>query len=512
VEILIIAGCLALVAVGLPAAAIGYVAARQAWRCVRLYLTTLATALGIPDPSTAALAQPRDRSAPGQEPAFEHYLRRQAWLDLSAARTTALAAGRAEFRREWNRVQDRRLGEPWRFPAGPRRLVLRAGLVPGTAVAVILLAVTCVAQAAVGVVLILLGLVMIGALRAVEAAIMRGRRITAHCPTCFRPVSYPSYRCPGCRARHQRISPGYYGLFHRRCGCGRMSLPVPLLLGSRRMAAHCADPGCGVRLPGKAGAIPEVVLPVLGGPRAGRTRLVTALVTTLRDSTERSALALTPADQVTAARVADLAEDVAGGASTLPTPAEPARAYSLYLTGPARRRRLLHVLDTGGTVSLDDHTDPRRYLRLADTFLFVIDPLAIGPVWAALGPERQAELAALRGGRPPKDEFDAVTQKSQELGASLRTSRLAAVVAKADLLAGTDLDGLPGDDETIERWLEDMGQDHLTRCMRHLFGEVRFFTAAATAGGDSAAGALHSLAWWLLAEPDWGRRTASSRR
>ena len=506
-EVLIIAGCMALVAVGLPIAAIAYVAARQAWRCVRLYVTTLAAALGIPDPATAALAQPRDRSAPGQEPAFEHYLRRQAWRDLSAARTTALAAGRAEFRREWNRVQDRRLGEPWRFPAGPRRLVLRAGLVPGTAVAIILLVVTSAAQAAIGVVLILLGLVMIGALRAVEAAIMHGRRITAHCPTCFRPVSYPSYRCPGCQARHQRISPGYYGLLHRRCGCGRMSLPAPLLLGSHRMAAHCADPGCGVQLPGTAGAIPEVVLPVLGGPGAGRTRLVTALVTALRDSTARPALALTPADQVTAARLADLEDDVAGGASTLPTPAESARAYSFSLTGPARRRRLLHVLDTGGMVSLDDQTDPRRYLRVADTFLFVIDPLAIGPVWAALGAERQAELAALRGVRPPKDEFDAVTQKAQELGASLRTSRLAAVVTKADLLAGADLDGPPDDDETIERWLEDMGQDHLTRCMRYLFGQVRFFTTTATADGDPEAGSLASLARWLLAEPARGWRT-----
>lgn len=511
-ENLIIAGYVALAAVGLPIAAIAYVAARQAWRCTRLYVTTLAAALGIPDPATAALAQPRDRSAPGQEPAFEHYLRRQAWRDLSAALTTAIVAGRADVRQEWNRIQDPRLGEPWRFPAAPRRFVLRAGLVPGTAVAILLLVATSAAQAAMGVVLIVLGLGMIGALRAVEAAIMHGRRVAVHCPTCFRPVSYPSYRCPGCRARHQRIRPGSYGLLQRRCGCGRMSLATPLLLGSHPMAAHCADPGCGAQLPGPAGAIPETVLPVLGGPGAGRTRLVTALVATLRDSTARPAVALAPADQVTAVRLADLQDDVAGGASTLPTPAEPARAYSFSVTGPARRRRLLHVLDTGGMVNLDDQTDARRYLRVADTFLFVIDPLAIGPVWAALGPERQAELAARRAVRPPKDEFDAVTQKAQEVGASLRTSRLAAVVTKADLLAGADLEDPLDDDESIERWLGDMGQDHLTRCMRHLFGHVRFF-ATATAGGDPEAGSLASLARWLLAEParEWRRGGGGGR-
>ena len=200
---------------------------------------------------------------------------------------------------------------------------------------------------------------------------------------------------------------------------------------------------------------------------------MTALAATLRDSTAGPGPTLAPADQVTAVCLSDLEDDIASGTSTLPTPAEPARAYSLSVTGPARLRRLLHVLDTCGMVSLDDQTDARR-LRVADTFLFVIiDPLAIGPVWAALSAERQAELAARRAARPPKDEFDAVMQKAQELGASLRT-RPAAVVTKADLLAGVDLEGPPDDNEPIERWLEDMGQDHLTLCP-HLFGHAGWF-------------------------------------
>ena len=130
-EVLIIAGYAVLAAACLPIAAIAYVAARQAWRCGRLYMTTLAATLGIPDPGTAALAEPRHRAAPGQEPAFEHYLRRQACRDLSMALVTAFVAGRANFRQDWNRIQDRRMSEPWRFPAAPRRFVLRAGLVLG---------------------------------------------------------------------------------------------------------------------------------------------------------------------------------------------------------------------------------------------------------------------------------------------------------------------------------------------------------------------------------------------
>jgi hypothetical protein len=509
VEILIIAGYAALVAVGVPTATIAYVTARQAWHCGQLYVTTLAATLGIPDPATAALAEPRDRSAPGHEPAFEHYLRRQAWRDLSQAVTTALVAGRADFRRDWNRIQDRRMNDPWRFPAAPRRFVLRAGLVPGTAFALVLLIVISAAQASIGVVLILLGLVMAGALQAAQAAILHVRRVTVHCPTCFRLVGYPSYRCPACQAWHRRIRPGYYGLLRRRCGCGQMSLPTPLFLGSYRMAAYCPNSGCGVRLPELAGSVRETILPVLGGPGAGRTRLVTTLAATLCDNTAGTGLMLKPADQVTAVRLADLEDDVTSCASTLPTPAEPARAYSFSLTGPARLRLLLHVLDTGGMVSLDDQTDARRYLRVARTFLFVIDPLAIEPVWAALSAGRQEQLAARRASRPPKDEFDAVTQKAQELGASLHRNRLAVVVTKADLLTGADLEGPPNDTESIERWLEDMGQDHLTRCMQNLFGQVRFFTTAAIDSGPWA-GNLASLARWLMAEPGRGWRVGGS--
>ena len=94
---------------------------------------------------------------------------------------------------------------------------------------------------------------------------------------------------------------------------------------------------------------------------------------------------------------------------------------------------------------------------------------------------------------------------------SLRTRRLAAVVTKADLLAGAGLEGPPDDHESIERWLEDMGQDHLIRCMRYLFGHVRFFTTA-PAGCEPWAGNLESLARWLLAEPAWGRRTGGGSR
>jgi hypothetical protein len=73
-------------------------------------------------------------------------------------------------------------------------------------------------------------------------------------------------------------------------------------------------------------------------------------------------------------------------------------------------------------------------------------------------------------------------------------------VTKADLLAEADLEAPPDDSERIERWLEDMGQDHLARCMRHSFGHVRFFATAAV-DGDPWAGNLTSLARWLLPEP-----------
>jgi hypothetical protein len=465
---------------------------RQAWRCGRLYLTGLAAILGVPDPATAA--QPRllrHHAEGGREPAYEQYLYTQAWLDLKRAVAQGLSDGRAEVSDEWSRTVREWVSGPWTFNRLWHHLmglVLLAAIGLGTGAAAVFIGVIVAVQAVLMAAAAGLGIAAARGLRIVDSGLLLLRGIRMHCPNCSRRVGYPSYRCPACDAWHHDIRPGRYGVLQRWCSCGQQRMPTLLLLGSHRMPAYC--PHCEVQLADSSGTAAELTLPILGAAGAGKTRLMTALVMALE---ENPGTAVTPADDTTARRLKDLRPIVTGDEPTAPTSAGPSRAYSLYVARPAGARRLIHLFDTGGGSPSFGDLDARRYLGVADSFLFVMEPPSHER------PPAGTEAEARGGGRSAKDVLDLVAQQAQGLGKNLRTCRLGVAVTMADAPAA---DGVPGplaDSASIQRWLDDSGLDHLTRVMRTLFGEVRYFRTAAVATGARVDASVLRLARWLLA-------------
>jgi hypothetical protein len=457
---------------------------RQAWRCGRLYLTRLATVLGVPDPATAA--QPRllrHHAEGGREPAYEQYLYAQAWLDLKQSLDEVLSDGRAQVSDDWSRTVQDWVSGPWTFSRLWHHLmglILLAAIGLGTAVAAVFIGVIVAVQAVLMAAAAALGIATARGLRTVDSALLLLRGIRMHCPSCSRRVSYPSYRCPACGAWHHDIRPGRYGVLRRWCSCGQQSMPTLLILGSHQMQAYCPHPGCEVQLADSSGTAAEFTLPILGAAGAGKTRLMTALVMALAES---PGAAVTPADDTTARRLDELRPAVTSNEPIPPSPPGPSRAYSVYVAQPAGVRRLLHLFDAGGGSPGFADLDARRYLGVADSFLFVIDPLAAGC-----------------GGRSAKDILDLVAQQAQGLGKNLKTIRLGVAVTKADGPPGEDLPGPQADSASIERWLDDSGLDHLTRAMRMLFGDVRYFRTAAVVTDGRVDSSVLRLAGWLLAE------------
>jgi hypothetical protein len=468
---------------------------RQAWRCGRLYLTRLATVLGVPDPATAAQPRLLRYHAEGsREPAYEQYLYAQAWLDLKRALAQVLADGRAEVSGDWSRTVQDWVSGPWTFNKFWHHLmglILLAAIGLGTGVAAVFIGIIVAVQAVIMAAAAALGIAAAGGLRIVDSGLLLLRGIRMHCPSCSRRVSYPSYRCPACGAWHHDIRPGRYGVLRRWCSCGEQSMPTLLILGSHQMQAYCPHPGCEVQLADASGTAAEFTLPILGAAGAGKTRLMTALVMALEES---SGAAVTPADDTTARRLDDLRPAVTGNEPTPPTPPGPSRAYSVYAAPPAGARRLIHLFDTGGGSPSFTDLDARRYLGVADSFLFVMDPLPVGRAPAG------SEAEAWGGARSAKDILDLVAQQAQALGKNLRTSRLGVALTRADVSAGEGLPDLQADSASIERWLDDSGLDHLTRAMRMLFGDVRYFRTAAVVTDGRVDTSILSLARWLLAE------------
>jgi Zn finger protein HypA/HybF involved in hydrogenase expression len=488
---------------------------RQAWRCGRLYITRLTQALGIPDPATAVRppTPPRHHPEDGREPAYEHYLYGQASRDLKLTLSQTLDQGRKEVSQDWARIRKERLEGYWTLQALWRHLIgviLLAGLGLGTLLAVLFIGVVVAVQAALVAVLAALTILAARGLRAADGAILAIRRIRMHCPSCSRPVSYPAYRCPACGAWHHDIRPGRYGVLRRRCSCGDRDMPTLLILGSHRMRAYCPHPGCEVELTDQSGTAAELTLPILGGPGAGKTRLMAALIMALSQNAARDDGAGASADQTTARRLKDLLPALAANEPTLPTPPGPSRAFAIRVVPGARVPRVLHLFDSGGgNLSFAD-SHARRNLRVADTFLFVIDPLSIQHLRGQFDAELRPEAPVPRASPSPKDIFDVFVQLAQELGTNLRASRLGVALSRADLLPADGQPGSAADSACIERWLDELGQDHLTRAMRRLFGEVRYFRTAAMLAGEQVDESVMNLAQWLLA--GWGLSGTGRRR
>ena len=337
--------------------------------------------------------------------------------------------------------------------------------------------------------------------RGVDAGLLRLRRVRMVCPHCFRNLRYPAYLCL-CERLHNAIRPGRRGLVRRLCLCGR-AMPTLLLFGSADLACVC--PYCSEHLEHRPGETRELLLPLFGGPGAGKTRLMNGLYLALAQATER-----TPGARLDL--VGAQARRQLGEADTL---LDPSRRTTPTLPGhrvrgatvrveTGRDALLLQLYDAAGErFARSDTAGGLTYLGRAKTFLLVVDPLAIDSVWRSLSGEQQERLAPDRSaGRHPEIFYEQVREEIERQYAvrsrATRGVRLAVVVSRGDLLSGTPV--APGED--LERWAANtLGLANLLRSAHAHFGQVRvFLTCAVTDPHGRAHDSLRGLARWALAQ------------
>ena len=97
------------------------------------------------------------------------------------------------------------------------------------------------------------------------------KRIFTACHECKEKSLIPTYICPSCRARHTNLTPGVYGILHRRCNCGE-KLPTAFFNGRKELEAEC--PHCGHILTDRESR--PICIPVVGGRSVGKTAFITA--------------------------------------------------------------------------------------------------------------------------------------------------------------------------------------------------------------------------------------------
>ena len=450
----------------------------------------------------------------GPEPAYRQYFFGPALRDLRLVVILGAQRGRTRVATFADRITAWTITAP-RIPVlftWPIGVTLYVALAAGTAVGALLGGAFAVLHAFVVVSAQLTARACIGILWATDALALHARGVHGmRCPSCYEKNSYPAYRC-SCSRLHHDVRPGRYGVFRRRCECGT-HIPTLILLGSYRLNAFCVY--CDRQMSDETGRFREVMLPLLGGRAAGKTRLMAAMLVGLHDLARRPELTsasvrvnLANPDTQVAYEVLSTVLDTSG--HILATTSELPHAHSVQLR-IGQRTRLVHIFDPAGELLVDrDRTDELRYLAAARIFLFVLDPMAVPGFWDSLTDADQATLdRTLASQVHPQEVFDRALPQTIQMGARLGKSRLAVAISKTDLIEHTKLlDGRRDDSQWARSWLEErLGLGNLVRSMDNEFHEVRFFfTSAVTVAPQRIHESIPALVTYSLGMPLPGTR------
>lgn len=462
------------------------------------YLRASGQALGLRTPGQAVpIAQP------GLDPpAYLHYLSGPAGRDLQNVARLSWQGMKLEGRKANDKVKGKWFG----YGTGKYRkavgFFLSAGLWLGSALTAVVLAIAVVGAIVLWGTLFVLAKALLYTLRGLDAGLSALRRIRLSCPVCHQPMAYPAYECPTCAVRHHNVRPGRYGVLRRTCRCGT-KMPTLLLLGSHRMNAFCPHPSCGTPLADGAGTAREVVVPMLGATTSGKTRMMLALSAALVDGNPLPGLSASPADDATKLKIDQLQRALRSKGATDKTLAGDAmRAYSFNLDSRGGVKRLMHIFDPPGeNLNESARLHGLRFMRMAHSFVFIVDPLAIPDVWNSLDATAQQANQQYRSAQPPDFIFSQVLQNLEGMGVRPRKKAIAVAVTKSDLTDGIPLCAELGDggNDVVRDWLKDRaGMDNMVRAITKAFGDVRYFhTTARFTDGDVDDNVRAMLLWTL---------------
>lgn len=376
---------------------------------------------------------------------------------------------------------------------------IRAGLLTGGFIGILLTIVVVIAHVAATAVTVLVAVCIGYLLLTIDGLKRFIWNVQMTCPACAEEVTpYPGYKCPRCGELHRDIRSGRLGITSRICKCGGR-LPTSLLMGAYRLGAVC--PRCGAELPPKFGSASEIVLPFFGGGNVGKTQLMYTLVLALCKLAADSGGTVELVGD-TGNRIDKIAAFITATGNSGKTVATPPKAHVLHLKLGANDR-LIYLFDAAGELHYrKDSLEELAYLGKSRTFVFVVDPLAADGLWEQFSDEQQGRLVHLRSNISEAElAYHQTREQMRRTGRKRNFARLAFVVSKADLLTGT-LASLGPARAPIREWVRsqhglDMGD--VVREATQSFSTVEFFeTAAVTDDAGLPDASVETLARWLM--------------
>lgn len=187
----------------------------------------------------------------------------------------------------------------------------------------------------------------------------------------------PMFECPQCGNKHARLVPGPYGIWHRRCSCGK-KLPTTFLLGRSALKAFC--PVCGNEL--AASDVQQFSLSVVGGTSSGKTVLLTAFYHNFLEALDKNKQVYYDIPEIHKDMFDNMKAWYNGAPCDATRLSDTSDMYSIILNSSAFDvRKQFSLYDIAGE-AFEDPTMarmlPQKQLRDSNGIVIVIDPLSAG--------------------------------------------------------------------------------------------------------------------------------------
>jgi formylglycine-generating enzyme required for sulfatase activity len=229
--------------------------------------------------------------------------------------------------------------------------------------------------------------ILFGVLAIIDRLVLAFNSISARCPDCKKRSTLPDFVCPSCGAVSKRLVPGHYGIFYRRCSCGKR-LPSTFLNGRSRLEARC--PHCGHDL--ATSNARNFGIQLVGGVRSGKTTFLASFIHKYLEAVKKNPridIKLFPTAEF------DEMERWYSQGFTESTSAMNANMYSIIHTW--KRSQFSHqlsVYDIAGEVFSNESASAQEQYRYCEGLIIVVDPFSSRSVRAIYEGEHNGQSPA----------------------------------------------------------------------------------------------------------------------
>lgn len=381
------------------------------------------------------------------------------------------------------------------FADGKKKAIWIA-IIPLLCIAYPFLAVTCVLIFVFSMAITLLNYVAGAIVFIIDTAYLKIKRIGVSCKDCQHKFDIPIYICPTCGQEHRSLRPGRYGIFFRRCACGK-KLGSTLFTGRHKYDYKC--PNCGKVYKG-TGLTHSITIPVIGGPSSGKTCYVTMAINRMSEIAADYKLSFKLETKNSTQEYENNVASMKNGKVPDKTNDDRLNYYQFYLSKYKNKvKNLVSVCDVAGELfQTTDNVAQQAGFKNSRQFLLIIDPLSINEFKVTLKNDVSKSYGSVKSmdevlnvliytlenslNKQVDSKFNCdiavVINKCdiKEVDDEIGKARLKEALDDQSLGLETELDAL---NYLCESFLQKYHEDNLLMQLKSKFNTIQFFTVSA---------------------------------